>query len=212
MNFKPEGYTTLTPYLTMRDAAGAIDFYKKVFGAKERMRMNGPDGKIGHAELEFGDAVIMLADECSEGKSPQTLGGSPVGMMMYVADVDAVVKTAVAEGATLQRSSAEEVPAERPERGPRARVRQSGDRKSLGSLEGADRLDGPGARDRVDRAAVEALRAQRHLQPGDLRVAAARGERGRDRGHGHGDNGSDNEDAGAHGVPDYAPPAANPPG
>ena len=103
MNFKPEGYTTLTPYLTMRDAAGAIDFYKKVFGAKERMRMNGPDGKIGHAELEFGDAVIMLADECSEGKSPQTLGGSPVGMMMYVADVDAVVKTAVAEGATLQR-------------------------------------------------------------------------------------------------------------
>jgi PhnB protein len=103
MNFKPDGYHSLTPYLIMRDAAKAIEFYKKVFGAEEHMRMGTPDGKIGHAEIKIGDSVVMLADECSEGKSPQTLGGSAVGLMFYLPDVDATVKLAVAEGATLQR-------------------------------------------------------------------------------------------------------------
>ena len=103
MNFKPEGYHSLTPYLTMRDAAKAIDFYKKVFDAKEHMRMPAPGGKIGHAELQIGDSVIMLADECSEGKSPAALGGTPVGLMFYLPDVDATFKLALAEGATVQR-------------------------------------------------------------------------------------------------------------
>ena len=108
MNFKPAEYHSLTPYLIMRDAAKAIEFYKKVFGAEEHMRMPTPDGKIGHAELKIGDSVIMMADECPEGKSPQTLGGSPMGLMFYLPDVDATVKLAVAEGATLKKPVADQ--------------------------------------------------------------------------------------------------------
>ncbi len=98
----PAGYPRVIPYLSVADAAGAIDFYCKIFGATERMRMNGPDGSIGHAELDLGGSVIMLADESTEvgNKSPGTLGGTPVSLMVYVADVDATYSTAIAAGAT----------------------------------------------------------------------------------------------------------------
>ena len=99
----PEGYHSVTPYLTMSDAARAIEFYKEVFGAKEIMRMDAPGGKIGHAEIKIGDSHVMLADECPEmgERSPQTVGGSPVSLLLYVEDVDAVAETAVAAGAKL---------------------------------------------------------------------------------------------------------------
>ena len=101
----PEGYRSLTPYLVFSGAAGAIAFYKKAFGAQEVMRMGAPGGKIGHAELKFGDSVMMLADENPEMQalSPKTVGGSPVSMYFYVEDVDAVVERAVAAGAKLIR-------------------------------------------------------------------------------------------------------------
>ena len=100
-----EGYTAVTPYLCVRGAADAIDFYTKMFGAKERMRMPQPDGKIGHSELVIRDAVVMLSDEFTDMGvlSPQSLGGSPVTLNVYVDDVDAVVERAVAAGATLDR-------------------------------------------------------------------------------------------------------------
>lgn len=103
VHHQPENYHTLIPYLILENAATAIDYYKKVFGATERMRMQGPDGKIGHAELSVGDSVIMLADQCPESKTPAQLGGSPVGLMLYVKDVDATVKKAVAEGGKVVR-------------------------------------------------------------------------------------------------------------
>jgi PhnB protein len=101
----PEGYHSITPYLVIKGAAAAIDYYKKVFGAKERMRMDAPGGTIGHAELEIGDSVIMLADEFPEmgHKSPKTLGGSPVSVILYVENVDAVFKRALNEGARQVR-------------------------------------------------------------------------------------------------------------
>lgn len=99
----PEGYHTATPYLIIQGAAAALEFYKKIFGATEIMRMAQPDGKIGHAEVRIGDSVIMLADEFPEMgyRGPKALGGSPVSLMLYVADVDAVVARAVAAGAKL---------------------------------------------------------------------------------------------------------------
>jgi len=99
----PEGYEGATPYLCCNDAAGAIEFYKKAFGATEVMRMAAPGGKIGHAELKIGKAVIMLSDEWSDmgHKSPKTLGGSPVGIMVYFEDVDAIAQQAVAAGGKL---------------------------------------------------------------------------------------------------------------
>ena len=99
----PDGYHTATPYLITQGAAAAIDFYKKVFGATEIMRMAQPDGKIGHAEMRIGDSVIMLADEVPQmgHRSPKSLGGSPVSILLYVEDVDAVVARAVAAGAKL---------------------------------------------------------------------------------------------------------------
>lgn len=103
VHHQPENYHTLIPYLILENAATAIDYYKNVFGATERMRMQGPDGKIGHAELSVGDSVIMLADQCPESKTPAQLGGSPVGLMLYVKDVDATVKKAVAEGGKVVR-------------------------------------------------------------------------------------------------------------
>src|SRR5436305_9993552 len=101
----PEGYHTATPYLVMKDAAKAIEFYKKAFGATEIMRFPGPGGKIGHAEIRIGDSPIMLADEHPEmdAQGPRSLGGSPVGIMLYVEDVDAVVQQAVAAGAKVDR-------------------------------------------------------------------------------------------------------------
>jgi PhnB protein len=100
----PDGYHTATPYLVVKDAAKAIDFYKKAFGASELMRMGDGD-KIFHAEIKIGNSPIMLADECSEMKafSPETLGGTPITIMLYVEDVDAVFNQAVAAGAKVER-------------------------------------------------------------------------------------------------------------
>ncbi|HYK90844.1 MAG TPA: VOC family protein [Acidobacteriota bacterium] len=97
----PEGYHTVTPYLSVNDAARAIDFYKRAFGAQEIGRMEGPPGKIGHAEIQIGDSKIMLADESprSDCRSPQTLKGSTVNLFLYVRDVDSVFNQAVAAGA-----------------------------------------------------------------------------------------------------------------
>ncbi len=99
----PEGYHSATPYLIVDGAARALDFYKRVFGAQERMRMPGPGGKVGHAEITIGDSVLMLADEHPEmgARGPRALGGSPVSVVLYVEDVDATVKAAVAAGAKL---------------------------------------------------------------------------------------------------------------
>jgi PhnB protein len=98
----PEGYPRLTPYLCVDGAAAAIDFYSQVFGATERMRMPGPGGKLGHAELQIGDSLLMLADEFPDmgQNSPKTVGGTPVTMSLYVDDVDGVFERAVAAGAT----------------------------------------------------------------------------------------------------------------
>jgi PhnB protein len=99
----PDGYTAVTPYLTVKGAAAAIDFYKKAFGAEEALRMTSPDGKkVMHAEIRIGGAVIMLHDEAPDWMafSPQTIGDTPCSIMLYVKDVDAVVKRAIAAGAT----------------------------------------------------------------------------------------------------------------
>lgn len=97
----PENYPRVSPYLCVDGAADAISFYCDVFGATERGRMTGPDGKIGHAELTLGPSVIMLSDPYPEtgGPSPKTLGGSPVTMMVYVEAVDTVFQKAIAAGA-----------------------------------------------------------------------------------------------------------------
>jgi PhnB protein len=97
----PEDYQVLTPYLVCKDAARAIEFYKNVLGATEKMRMPAPDGKVGHAELQFGSSQLMLADEYPEMgyRGPQAFGGSPVTLHLYVDDVDAVFKRAVSAGA-----------------------------------------------------------------------------------------------------------------
>jgi PhnB protein len=101
----PEGYHSLTPYLIVDGAAAAIEFYKKAFGAVETVRMPGPDGRIGHAEIRIGDSIVMLADENPgmNARSPKTVGGSPVSLLLYVENVDRVVETAVAAGAKIER-------------------------------------------------------------------------------------------------------------
>jgi PhnB protein len=101
--FKPESYNTVTSYLSIAGASEAIAFYKKIFGAEELMRFASPDGKVGHAEIKIGDTIVMLADEYPEigHKSPKTLGGSPVGLMIYVPDVDATVAQAEKAGAKI---------------------------------------------------------------------------------------------------------------
>jgi PhnB protein len=101
----PEGYPRVIPYLSIDGATAAIDFYKNVFGAKERVRMPAPEGKIGHAELELGDSVIMLADVFPGmgAPSPKTLGGTPVSIMVYVEDVDTVFDRALKAGAKAER-------------------------------------------------------------------------------------------------------------
>jgi PhnB protein len=97
----PDGYHTVTPYLIIKGAAEAIEFYQQAFGATELLRFAMPDGHIGHAEIQIGDSRIMLADEYPGMgyKSPQTLGGSGVSVMLYVEDVDAVFNQAVSAGA-----------------------------------------------------------------------------------------------------------------
>ena len=102
----PEGYRSVTPYLIVQGAARAIDFYKAAFDAKERMRVNQADGRIGHAEITVGDSMIMLADEFPEHgiRGPRSLGGSPVTIHLYVEDVDATVARAVAAGAQITRA------------------------------------------------------------------------------------------------------------
>jgi PhnB protein len=101
----PEGYPQLSPYLCCKNAAAAIEFYKNAFGAREEesMRMTSPDGKIGHSEIWIGKAFIMIADESPQMnfRSPQTIGGSPVTMVLYVNDVDEVASRAVAAGAKI---------------------------------------------------------------------------------------------------------------
>ena len=100
----PQGYRSVTPYLTLKDAARALDFYKRAFAAKEVMRMDGPDGKIGHAEIKIGDSVIMLADEMpgAGSRSPQSLGGTTGGIFLYVENADAVFNQAVSAGAQVE--------------------------------------------------------------------------------------------------------------
>ena len=101
----PEGYPQVTPYLCVDGAKDAMDFYAKVLGAEERMHMPGPDGKIGHAELEVGQSLIMLSDPFPEGgvRDPKAIGGTPVMISVYVEDVDAVFDAALAAGATEVR-------------------------------------------------------------------------------------------------------------
>jgi PhnB protein len=101
----PEGYPRITPYLIVDDGAAAIDFYTSVLGASERMRMGGPDGKVGHAELEIGDSVIMLADEHPEmdALGPKTVGGTPVSLHVYVEDADGAFEAATEAGAKALR-------------------------------------------------------------------------------------------------------------
>ena len=101
----PEGYPSLSPYLIVRDGAAAIQFYQKVFGATLRMKLDAPGGRVGHAELEIGNGLVMLADEHPEmgALAPTTIGGTPVGLHLYLEDVDAVAKKAIAAGATLKR-------------------------------------------------------------------------------------------------------------
>jgi PhnB protein len=105
VNYRPAGYYALTPYLIVTDAARAIEFYKQVFGATEGMRISMPGGKVGHAEIKIGDSYLMLADEFPEMdiRSPQTIGGTPVGLALFVEDCDAVFARAVAAGAKVIR-------------------------------------------------------------------------------------------------------------
>ena len=97
----PDGYPRVTPHLVVDDAGAAIDFYTSVLGAAERMRMPAPGGKVGHAELEIGDSVVMLADEAPEmdARGPKSVGGTPVSLYVYVEDVDGVFERAIEAGA-----------------------------------------------------------------------------------------------------------------
>ena len=106
----PDGYHSVTPYLVVDGGARAIEFYKQAFGATELFRMEGPDGKIAHAEIKIGDSHVMLGDECNEmgARGPRSFGGSPVSLMLYVEDVDATVGRAVEAGATLTRPVADQ--------------------------------------------------------------------------------------------------------
>ena len=99
----PEGYHTVTPFLAVDDASAAIDFYTRALGARERVRMPMPDGKVAHAELEIGDSVVMLADPSPQAttRPPKELGGTSVGVFLYVEDVDAFVGRATDAGATV---------------------------------------------------------------------------------------------------------------
>jgi len=102
----PKGYHSVTAYLSIRDAGRALEYYKKAFGAKEVLRMQGPDGKVGHAEIKIGDSHVMMADEFPNMGflGPQARGGTTVQLMIYVRDCDDTVNRAVAAGGTLKRA------------------------------------------------------------------------------------------------------------
>jgi PhnB protein len=108
----PKGYHSVTPYLVIKGAAKAIDYYKQVFGATEIMRMDGPDGRVGHAELQIGDSRIMLADEnpsMGQGySSATTIGASPVSLYLYLPDVDGVMERAAKAGAKVLKPAADQ--------------------------------------------------------------------------------------------------------
>ncbi|MGH7845656.1 MAG: VOC family protein [Candidatus Binatia bacterium] len=106
----PEGYHTATPYLIVKEAANALNFYKRAFDAEELMRLADPSGKVGHAEIKIGNSPIMLADEFPElgCRGPQALGGSPVSILLYVEDVDAQFNQAVAAGARVLKPVADQ--------------------------------------------------------------------------------------------------------
>ncbi len=101
----PEGYHSVTPYLIVDGAAAAIEFYKKAFGAIEMVRMPAPGGRVGHAEIKIGDSHVMLADEdlAMNARSPKSVGGSPISLLLYVENVDKTVERALAAGAKLER-------------------------------------------------------------------------------------------------------------
>jgi len=111
INSVPDGYHTITPYLVIRGAAQAIDYYKQAFGATEIMRIQQPDGRVGHAELKFGDAVVMLADEFPEINvvGPATLGNTTVGVLLYVENADATFDKAVSLGAKVRKPMADQI-------------------------------------------------------------------------------------------------------
>jgi PhnB protein len=98
----PEGYTTVTPSITLKDTAKAIEFYKRAFGAEERGVMRGPDGKVMHAEIKIGTSILMMNDEVMGSRSAETQGGSPVSFYLYFEDADAAFQKAVAAGAEAQ--------------------------------------------------------------------------------------------------------------
>jgi PhnB protein len=106
----PAGYHTVTPYLIIQGAAKAIEFYARAFGARELMRLEGPGGTIAHAEIQIGDSRIMLADEHPQmgHRGPQALGGTPVSLMLYVENVDALFAQAIAAGGKSQRPVADQ--------------------------------------------------------------------------------------------------------
>jgi PhnB protein len=101
----PDGYHSMTPYLIIDGAAKAIEFYTKAFGATELLRLPGPGGKLGHAEIKIGDSILMMADEMPDMgyRGPKALGGSPVGILLYVADVARTFEKAVVAGAMVDR-------------------------------------------------------------------------------------------------------------
>jgi len=102
----PDGYQAVTPYLIVKNAAQALDFYKRALGARERMRLDAPGGKIGHAEIEVDGSCVMLADENAEmgHVGPQTIGGTPVSLHLYVKDVDTRFKQAIEAGGVEKRA------------------------------------------------------------------------------------------------------------
>jgi PhnB protein len=104
VNYIPNGFHAVTPYLTVKNAKEAINFYKRAFDARERMVMPTPDGRVAHAEVQIADSVIMIGEECPEhgGVSPETLEGSPVGLALYVQNADQVFERAVKAGASVK--------------------------------------------------------------------------------------------------------------
>ena len=106
----PDGYSAVTPYITVRNAAAAIEFYTKAFGAEQTLRLDSPDGKVAHAEIRIGGSVIMLSEEEPKwgALSPETVGGTPCSIMLYVKDADAVFKRAVDAGATVTMEMADQ--------------------------------------------------------------------------------------------------------
>ncbi|MGA7077622.1 MAG: VOC family protein [Terriglobales bacterium] len=110
VHYIPKGYNTVTPYLVIKGAAKAIDYYKKVFGATVAVRMDAPDGRVGHAELQIGDSRIMLADENPQMgyRSAESIGASPVSLYVYLPDCDGVVAKAASEGAKILKPVADQ--------------------------------------------------------------------------------------------------------